>query len=171
MHLKSADSHSPIPRVGIGYDVHAFVAGRKLVLGGVQIPFEFGLLGHSDADALLHALCDALLGAAALGDIGKHFPNTSRTYKNISSLILLSRVGEMLAKDRWVIVNLDATIMLQRPKVLKYSGRMIRNIARSLGINAKQISIKATTNEGLGFIGRGEGCAVLAIDTILPSRT
>lgn len=168
--LKSADVLTPVPRVGIGYDVHAFVSGRKFILGGVNIPFEFGLLGHSDADVLLHALCDALLGAASLGDIGKHFPNTSRTYKNISSLILIQRVGEMLTKHHWSIINLDATIMLQRPKVLKYSANMIRNIARSLGISAKRISIKATTNEGLGFIGRGEGCAVLAIATILPSR-
>jgi 2-C-methyl-D-erythritol 2,4-cyclodiphosphate synthase len=168
---KSADIVTGFPRVGIGYDVHAFVAGRKLVLGGVRIPFEFGLLGHSDADVLLHALCDALLGAAALGDIGKHFPDTSRAYKNISSLMLLRRVGVMLTRRRWSIVNLDATIILQRPKVLKYSTKMVRNIARSLGISVNRISIKATTNEGLGFIGRGEGCAVLAIATILPSRT
>jgi 2-C-methyl-D-erythritol 2,4-cyclodiphosphate synthase len=168
--LKSADVLTRLPRVGIGYDVHAFVSGRKLVLGGVHIPFEFGLLGHSDADVLLHAICDALLGAAALGDIGRHFPNTSRNYKNISSLILLRRVGAMMTKHHWRIINLDATIILQRPKVMKYSAKMIRNIAGSLGISANRISIKATTNEGLGFIGRGEGCAVLAIATILPSR-
>ncbi len=169
-HLRSADALTQIPRVGIGYDVHAPVSGRKFLLGGVQIPYKLGLLGHSDADVLLHAICDALLGAAALGDIGKHFPNTSRSYKGISSLVLLRRVGEMIRKHHWRIVNLDVTIMLQRPKVLKYSLKMIRNIARSLDISVGQVSIKATTNEGLGFIGRGEGCAALAIATILPSR-
>ena len=160
-----------MPRVGIGYDVHAFAPGRKLVLGGVHIPYQLGLLGHSDADVLLHALCDALLGAAALGDIGKHFPDTNRKYRNISSLILLRHVGRLITERGFRIVHLDATIILQQPKVLRYSAKMIRNIAGKLGVEPEHISIKATTNEGLGFIGRGEGCAALATATIVPSRT
>ena len=159
------------PRVGIGYDVHAFVPGRKLVLGGVHIPYQLGLLGHSDADVLLHALCDALLGAAALGDIGKHFPNTNPKYRNISSLVLLRYVGRLIVKSGFFIVHLDATIILQQPKVLRYSSQMTKNIAAALSMKPKQISIKATTNEGLGFIGRGEGCAALATATIISSRT
>lgn len=159
------------PRAGIGYDVHAFAPGRKLVLGGVHIPYKLGLLGHSDADVLLHALCDALLGAAALGDIGKHFPNTNPKYKNISSLVLTRHVGRLITKSGYQIVHLDATIILQQPKVLRYSAQMTKNIARALNIELEHISIKATTNEGLGFIGRGEGCAALATATIIPSRT
>jgi 2-C-methyl-D-erythritol 2,4-cyclodiphosphate synthase len=168
---KSAEAVELVPRVGIGYDVHAFAPGRKLILGGVHIPYQLGLLGHSDADVLLHALCDALLGAAALGDIGKHFPDTNPKYKNISSLILLRHVGRLIAKSGFRIVHLDATIILQQPKVLRYSAQIIRNMADALSIEPKQISIKATTNEGLGFIGRGEGCAALATATIVPSRT
>lgn len=136
----------------------------------MRIPFEDGLLGHSDADVLLHAVCDALLGAAALGDIGKHFPNTSQQYKDISSIKLLRYVGDLLAKSRYRIVNIDSTIILERPKVLRYSDRMAKNIARALGIGHRQVSIKATTQEGLGFIGRGEGCAALAIASIVPTR-
>ena len=158
----------PVVRVGIGYDVHAFVRGRKLILGGVQIPHDLGLLGHSDADVLVHAICDALLGAAALGDIGKHFPDTSLKFKNISSLRLLDSVGQLLAKHHFRVFNLDATILLQSPKILKYSPRMVKNIAATLGIDKGQVSIKATTNEGLGFLGRGEGCAALATATIIP---
>jgi 2-C-methyl-D-erythritol 2,4-cyclodiphosphate synthase len=157
------------PRNGIGYDVHAFAPGRKLILGGVHIPYPLGLLGHSDADVLLHALCDALLGAASLGDIGKHFPDTNPKYKNISSLVLLRHVGRLIAKSGFRIVHLDTTIMLQQPKVLRYSVQMIRNIAEALSIEPERISIKATTNESLGFIGRGEGCATLATATIIPS--
>jgi len=157
------------PRVGIGYDVHAFAPGRKLVLGGVHIPYPFGLVGHSDADVLLHALCDALLGAAALGDVGKHFPDTNPKYKDISSLVLLRHVGRLIAKSGFRIVHLDATIILQQPKVLRYSAQIVRNIAEALSIEPEHISIKATTNEGLGFIGRGEGCAALATATIVPS--
>jgi len=168
---KSVDAGIDVPRVGIGYDVHAFTTGRKLILGGVHIPYRLGLLGHSDADVLLHALCDALLGAAALGDIGKHFPDTSAKYKNISSLLLLRNVRRLLTKHNFRIVNLDATIILQQPKVLRYSAQMITNISTALALKPGQISIKASTNEGIGFIGRGEGCAVLAIATILPSRT
>ncbi len=158
------------PRTGIGYDVHAFAPGRKLILGGVHIPFQLGLLGHSDADVLLHALCDALLGAAALGDIGKHFPDTNPKYKNISSLALLRRVGRLMVRHGLQIVHLDATVILQQPKILRHSAQMIRNIAEALSIAPGHISIKATTNEGLGFIGRGEGCAALAIATVVPTR-
>jgi 2-C-methyl-D-erythritol 2,4-cyclodiphosphate synthase len=160
-----------VPRVGIGYDVHAFAPGRQLILGGVHIPFQLGLLGHSDADVLLHALCDALLGAAALGDIGKHFPDTNPKYKNISSLILLRHVSRLIEKGGFRIVHLDATIILQQPKVLRYSAQIVRNITEALHIEPEQISIKATTNEGIGFIGRGEGCAALATATIVPSKT
>ena len=170
-HSKSVDAEIDVPRVGIGYDVHAFTPGRKLILGGVHVPYRLGLLGHSDADVLLHALCDALLGAAALGDIGKHFPDTSAKYKNVSSLLLLRNVRRLLTKHNFRIVNLDTTIILQQPKVLRYSPQMIYNIATALALKPGQISIKATTNEGIGFIGRGEGCAALAIATILPSKT
>ena len=157
----------PTYRVGIGYDIHAFGAGRKLVLGGVTIPHKLGLVGHSDADVILHAICDALLGAAALGDIGKHFPNTSSKYKGISSLVLLEHVGGMLSAKNYRIVNIDAMVLLERPKILRYSAAMAENIAASLRIQTEQVSIKATTNEGLGFIGRGEGCAALAIVSII----
>jgi 2-C-methyl-D-erythritol 2,4-cyclodiphosphate synthase len=166
--LKS-DREILIPRIGIGYDIHAFGPGRKFLLGGVTISHEEGLVGHSDADVLLHAICDALLGAAALGDIGKHFPNTSSKYKGISSLLLLEHVGSLLSKKKFRIVNIDATVILERPKILRYSAAMAENIAASLHIETKQVSIKATTNEGLGFIGRGEGCASVAIASIISS--
>lgn len=143
--------------------------GRKLVLGGVRIPFEKGLAGHSDADVLLHAICDALLGAAALGDIGKHFPNTSPQYKDISSLKLLQHVGDLLKKSRYRIINIDSTVILEQPKVLKYSDRMAKNIAHALRVGVRQVSIKATTQEGIGSLGRGEGCAALAIAAIVPT--
>lgn len=167
---KSTNDTRVLTRFGIGYDIHPFVKGRKLILGGVHIPFEQGLAGHSDADVLLHAICDALLGAAALGDIGKHFPNTSRKYKSISSLTLLRHVGALLVKERFEILNIDSTVILERPKILPYSGRMTRAIARALNIKGQQVSIKATTQEGLGFIGRGEGCAALAVVSIIPTR-
>ena len=160
----------PTPRVGIGYDIHAFGPGRKFLLGGVTIPREDGLVGHSDADVLLHAICDALLGAAALGDIGKHFPNTSSKYKGISSLLLLEHVGRLLSKKNFRIVNVDATVILEHPKILKYSAAMAENIAASLHIETEQVSIKATTNEGLGFVGRGEGCSAIAIVSIISSQ-
>ncbi len=166
---KSASAAPPAVRCGIGYDIHPFAEGRRLILGGLRIPSEQGLLGHSDADVLLHAICDALLGAAALGDIGKHFPNTSPKYKDISSLNLLQQVGELLTQRRFRVINIDSTIILERPKVLKYSDRMAKNIARALGIGTRQVSVKATTSEGLGFIGRGEGCAALAIASIVPA--
>jgi 2-C-methyl-D-erythritol 2,4-cyclodiphosphate synthase len=167
--LKSADL-LPTHRVGIGYDIHAFGAGRQLVLGGVNIPHTVGLIGHSDADVLLHAICDALLGAAALGDIGKHFPNTSSKYKGISSLVLLERVGRMISKENYLIINIDTMLLLESPKILRYSPAIKRNIAASLHIQTKQVSVKATTNEGLGFIGRGEGCAALAIVSLTSSK-
>lgn len=160
-----------IPRVGIGYDVHRFGEKRKLVLGGVRIRYPRGLFGHSDADVLLHALCDALLGAASLGDIGKHFPNTSPAYKNISSLILLHRVGRILRKNGFEIVHLDSTLLLQEPKILRYVPAMRKNIARALHVKNRQVSVKATTNEELGFVGRGEGCAALAIATVVEVGT
>jgi 2-C-methyl-D-erythritol 2,4-cyclodiphosphate synthase len=153
-------------RFGLGYDVHRLVKGRKLILGGVHIPSEIGLLGHSDADVLLHAICDALLGAAALGDIGKHFPDTDRAFRGISSLKLLSHVGILLQKKGYQIGNIDSTVILERPKIAKYVDRMCTKIARALHITSQQVSVKATTHEGLGAFGRGEGCAAYAIASI-----
>lgn len=156
-------------RVGTGYDVHRLVEDRKLILGGVDIPYEKGLLGHSDADVLLHAICDALLGAAALGDIGKHFPDSDDKYKGISSLKLLGYVGEMLNEKKYVIVNIDATIICQRPKLRPYIDEMVRNIANELSLDEDQVNVKATTEEQLGFTGEGLGIsaqAVCSIDTI-----
>ena len=154
-------------RFGFGYDIHRLVKGRKLVLGGVRIPSDIGLLGHSDADVLLHAVCDALLGAAALGDIGKHFPDTKKEYHNISSLKLLHQVGIMIRKGRYVINNIDSTIVLEKPKIAKYVDAMRQRIGKALNISTQLISIKATTHEGLGSFGRGEGCAAFAIVSIL----
>lgn len=153
-------------RVGMGYDVHRLVENRKLILGGVEIPYEKGLLGHSDADVLLHAVMDALLGAAALGDIGKHFPDTDDKYKGISSIRLLEHVAELLEEERYVIVNIDATIIAQRPKMRPYIEEMEKNIAKALAIDTDQINIKATTEEGLGFTGSGEGISSQAICSI-----
>ena len=150
-------------RVGLGYDVHKLAEGRALILGGVKIPYEKGLLGHSDADVLLHAIMDALLGAAALGDIGKHFPDTDPRYKGISSLKLLEHVGELLDEQLYVIENIDATIIAQRPKMAPHIEQMRRNIAETLGIEIDQINVKATTEEGLGFTGTGEGISSQAI--------
>jgi 2-C-methyl-D-erythritol 2,4-cyclodiphosphate synthase len=151
-----------LPRVGFGYDVHRLVAGRPLVLGGVEIPSPKGLDGHSDADVLLHALADALLGAAALGDIGRHFPNTDPRYKGISSLILLGHVAELLRKHRFAVVNADLTLLLEAPKIAPYVDRMRATIARALDIAPEQVSVKATTGEGMGFVGSGEGAAAYA---------
>ncbi|MFA6439140.1 MAG: 2-C-methyl-D-erythritol 2,4-cyclodiphosphate synthase [Bacteriovoracaceae bacterium] len=153
-------------RIGFGFDVHQLTAGRKLILGGVVIPFEKGLLGHSDADVLLHAICDALLGAAALGDIGKHFPDTDPLYKGISSITLLKHVIELLKQHGYEIGNIDVTVVLERPKITPYVDSMKKNISVSLGIRENQISIKATTNEGMGFIGVGEGAVAYAVATI-----
>ena len=150
-------------RVGMGYDVHKLVEGRDLILGGVKIPYEKGLLGHSDADVLLHAIMDALLGAAALGDIGKHFPDTDPAYKGASSIRLLEEVGRMIDEKLYVIGNIDATIIAQRPKMRPYIAQMEENIAKTLGIAKEQINIKATTEEGLGFTGTEEGISSQAI--------
>ena len=150
-------------RVGIGYDVHRLVAGRKLILGGVEIDHEVGLLGHSDADVLLHAISDALLGAAALGDIGKHFPDKDPQYKGISSLILLSHVGKLLGEHGYVVGNIDATIVAQAPKLAPHIDAMRVNIADALGIAVGQVGVKATTTEGLGFAGTKEGMASYAV--------
>lgn len=150
-------------RVGMGYDVHKLVEGRVLILGGVSIPYEKGLLGHSDADVLLHAIMDSLLGAAALGDIGKHFPDTDARYKGISSIRLLEHVGTLLDEHGYIIENIDATIIAQRPKMRPYIEQMRQNIAETLKISPEQVNVKATTEEGLGFTGRGEGISSQAI--------
>ncbi|MBQ8038389.1 MAG: 2-C-methyl-D-erythritol 2,4-cyclodiphosphate synthase [Lachnospiraceae bacterium] len=150
-------------RVGMGYDVHRLVEGRDLIIGGVRIPYEKGLLGHSDADVLLHAISDALLGAAALGDIGKHFPDSDPTYKGISSLLLLEKVGLLLEENGYLIENIDATIIAQAPKMRPYIDTMRENIAKALGITVEQVNVKATTEEGLGFTGNGEGISSQAI--------
>lgn len=150
-------------RIGTGYDVHRLVEGRKLILGGVEILYEKGLLGHSDADVLLHAVMDALLGAAAFGDIGRHFPDTEAEYKGISSLVLLERVGEMLEENCFLIENIDATIIAQAPKMRPYIESMRENIARALHLEPEQVNVKATTEEGLGFTGAGEGIAAQAV--------
>lgn len=155
-------------RVGMGYDVHRLTENRKLILGGVEIPYEKGLLGHSDADVLLHAIMDALLGAAALGDIGKHFPDTDPAYEGISSIKLLEHVGELLEQNNYVIENIDATIIAQRPKMLPHIPQMRKNVASALGIEESQINIKATTEEGLGFTGSGEGISSQAICLLMP---
>lgn len=150
-------------RVGMGYDVHKLVEERDLILGGVKIPYEKGLLGHSDADVLLHAIMDALLGAAALGDIGKHFPDTDPQYKGISSVKLLEHVGNLLDEQGYIVENIDATIIAQRPKMRPYIDTMRENIAKALKIELNQINVKATTEEGLGFTGTGEGISSQAI--------
>ena len=156
-------------RIGIGYDVHPLVPGRKLVLGGVDIPFDKGLDGWSDADVLTHAVIDALLGAAALGDIGSHFPPGDSQYKDISSLVLLEKVGDELAKNGWRTGNIDATILAEQPVLKDYIDGMRLQLGRTLGIAISQVSVKATTTEGLGLVGRGEGiaaCAVALIEAI-----
>lgn len=150
-------------RIGMGYDVHRLAEDRKMILGGVEIPFERGLLGHSDADVLTHAIMDSLLGAAALGDIGKHFPDTDPAYKGISSIKLLEHVGRLLEENLYLIGNIDATIIAQRPKVGPYREQMRENIAKALKLPVDKVSIKATTEEGLGFTGREEGIAAQSI--------
>ncbi|PKN38301.1 MAG: bifunctional 2-C-methyl-D-erythritol 4-phosphate cytidylyltransferase/2-C-methyl-D-erythritol 2,4-cyclodiphosphate synthase [Deltaproteobacteria bacterium HGW-Deltaproteobacteria-2] len=152
--------------IGCGYDSHSFVTGRKLILGGVEIPFKQGLQGHSDADALIHAICDALLGAAGSGDIGRHFPDTDPQYKDISSRVLLGRVRNVITAKGFTINNIDATIIMEKPKVTSFIDKMITNIAKVLKIPADDINIKAKTNEGMGFVGRGEGIAVSAVVTL-----
>ena len=150
-------------RVGMGYDVHKLVEGRKLIIGGVNIPYEKGLLGHSDADVLTHAIMDALLGAAALGDIGKHFPDTDEQYKGADSIQLLRHVKRLLDEQQYVVSNIDATIIAQRPKMAAFIPDMVTTIAEALGISENQVNIKATTEEGLGFTGSGEGISSQAI--------
>ena len=150
-------------RVGMGYDVHRLTAGRKLILGGVEIPYGKGLLGHSDADVLVHAVMDALLGAAALGDIGKHFPDTDPEYEGVSSIRLLEHVGGLLDEKGYVIENIDATVVAQRPKMRPYIEQMRENIATALRIETDQVNVKATTEEGLGFTGTGEGISSQAV--------
>ena len=150
-------------RVGIGYDVHRLVDDRALILGGVKIPHEKGLLGHSDADVLVHSIIDALLGAATLGDIGQHFPDNQKEYKDISSLELLKKVASLVEENRYLIENIDSTIIAQHPKLKPYIKEMKENIANALEINTDQVSIKATTEEGLGFTGREEGIGAQAI--------
>lgn len=150
-------------RIGMGYDVHRLVEGRDLIIGGVKLPYEKGLLGHSDADVLLHAIMDALLGAAALGDIGKHFPDSDPAYKGISSIKLLKKVGELLWENKFLIENIDATIIAQAPKMRPYIDTMRENIAKALDIEVSQVNVKATTEEGLGFTGSGEGISSQAI--------
>lgn len=150
-------------RIGQGYDVHRLCEGRKMILGGVEIPYDKGLLGHSDADVLIHAVMDALLGAAALGDIGQHFPDTDERYKGISSVELLKAVAGLLQENGYLIENVDSTIIAQKPKLAPYRPQMAENIAEALGVEKSQVSVKATTEEGLGFTGLGEGIAAQAV--------
>ncbi len=152
-------------RTGFGYDVHAFADGRKLFLGGIEVPFEKGLKGHSDADVLLHAICDALLGALSLGDIGQHFPDNDPNYKNIDSKILLQKVGELIFEKGWKISNIDSTVVMERPKLKPYIPQMQKVISEILGIQIDQVSVKATTSEKMGFVGIEEG--VKAYATVL----
>ena len=152
-----------VMRIGHGYDVHRLENGRRLVLGGVELPFDKGLLGHSDADVLLHAIADALLGAAALGDIGTHFPPEDETLRDIDSRILLRRTGALLREHGFSVQNIDATVLAQRPKLREYIARMRENIAQDLGLPVSAVSVKATTEEGLGFTGNGSGIAAHAV--------
>ncbi len=154
-------------RTGFGYDVHAFAENRKLIIGGVEIPYEKGLLGHSDADVLLHAISDALLGALALGDIGKHFPDTDEKYKNADSKILLNKVYELIVKENYVLGNVDATVALQKPKLAPHISEMRKVISGIFECEENQISIKATTTEKLGFVGKEEGAAAYATVLIM----
>ena len=156
-------------RTGIGYDVHKLTEGRKLILGGVEIPYEKGLLGHSDADVIVHAIMDALLGAAALGDIGQHFPDTDPAYEGISSIALLEKVGALLSDEGYEVGNIDSILIAQQPKLMPYLSAMRRNIAGALRLSPAQVSVKATTEEHLGFTGRGEGIAAQAV-CLLHSR-
>ena len=150
-------------RVGMGYDVHPFVENRPLILGGITIPHHHGLAGHSDADCLVHAICDALLGAIAAGDLGQHFPDTDPQYKGIASLVLLQRVTEMVARKGWKITNIDATIVAQAPRLASYRAQMEERIAATVGVEHERVNVKATTTEGLGFTGRNEGIAAYAV--------
>ena len=157
-------------RVGIGYDVHPLIEGRPLVLGGVLVPFGRGLHGHSDADVLTHAIIEALLGAAALKDIGTHFPDSDPQYKDISSIALLKRVGNMLQEERFTIENIDATVVCEQPRLADYINEMCRNISEALNLNKERISVKATTSAGLGFLGEGRGIATHAVALVDKSK-
>lgn len=157
-------------RIGHGYDVHRLVPGRKLILGGVEVPFDLGLLGHSDADVLAHAVMDALLGAAALGDIGQHFPDSDPAYAGADSLVLLERVTDLLRQAGFSVGNVDATLLCQAPKLAPHIPRMRANLARAMGVDVSQVSVKATTEEGLGFTGQKEGVAAHAV-ALLEART
>ena len=157
-------------RIGHGYDVHRLVNGRKLILGGVEIPYELGLKGHSDADVLVHAIMDALLGAAALGDIGQHFPDNDDKYLGADSIELLKAVGRLIKEQGYTVGNIDSTILCQRPKLKDYIVSMRGTIAKALGIDISQVSVKATTEEGLGFTGSGEGIAAHAVCLLIDSR-
>ncbi|MEA3436545.1 MAG: 2-C-methyl-D-erythritol 2,4-cyclodiphosphate synthase [Thermodesulfobacteriota bacterium] len=150
-------------RIGTGYDVHKLISGRKLVLGGVTIPFEKGLLGHSDADVLVHSICDALLGAAGLGDIGLHFPDTDPKFKDISSIKLLEKTYKMVTKKGFNLINIDSTVFAQEPKISSFRQKMQQNIARAMNVNQNCVNIKATTTEGLGMFGRGEGIGAMSV--------
>lgn len=158
-------------RVGLGYDVHKLVENRKLIMGGVDIPYEKGLLGHSDADVLLHAIKDSILGAAALGDIGKHFPDTDQDYKNANSMDLLRQVGILLNSKGYLVNNLDATIIAQKPKISPYIEEMRNNVSLALNLEVDKINIKATTTEGLGFVGIEEGIAAQSIASIVKKES
>ena len=153
-------------RIGFGYDIHAFSPGRRLILGGVEIPSERGLLGHSDADVLLHAICDALLGAAALGDIGSHFPDDDQQFRNAPSTEFLKEVARLIKAHDYAVVNLDATVVLESPRIAAYVPRMRETIAGVLGLETGRVSVKATTHERLGALGNGEGCAAYAVAVI-----
>ena len=149
-------------RIGIGYDAHRFVSGRKLILGGVEVPYEKGLEGHSDADVLSHAIADALLGAAGLGDIGKLFPDTDERYKDVSSLLILKKISELLKNNGYIIQNIDTVVVLQNPKIARFYDEMRANISEALGVAVEKVSIKATTTEKMGFEGRGDGVSAQA---------
>ena len=153
-------------RVGIGYDSHRFSAGRRLFLGGIEVPSDYGLLGHSDADVLLHAIGDALLGAIGEGDLGIHFPDTDPAFKDISSVKLLARIGILVKEKGYTVNNIDATVILERPRLKEYIPQMVSVIARVFRIGNERVNIKATTNERMGFIGRGEGIAALSVATV-----
>ncbi len=153
-------------RIGFGYDIHAFSPGRRLILGGVEIPSERGLLGHSDADVLLHAICDALLGSAALGDIGSHFPDDDEQFRNAPSTVFLKEVARLIKAHDYAVVNLDATVVLESPRIAAYVPRMRETIAGVLGLETGRVSVKATTHERLGALGKGEGCAAYAVALI-----
>jgi 2-C-methyl-D-erythritol 2,4-cyclodiphosphate synthase len=158
-------------RSGFGYDSHRFAAGRKLILGGVEIAFDYGLQGHSDADALIHAIGDALLGASGCGDIGRHFPDSDQAYKDISSIIILERVKKIIEAKGFLINNIDATVVMEKPKLAPYAAAMVTNIAQALEISEAAVNVKAKTNEGMGFTGINEGVAVFATACVTERKT